>query len=418
MGKNKHISSYSTPDGRRYRVYFVLNGVRFRKSGLLSRKEAEILYVSVRSKILSGDWDCKNNVLESYRNINVEKALRVYWKKISNSNQYRLGSLKSKQVHLNTLRKILGAKTKLQTLTDYKVKAKLSAYQIKHELTVSYLNTLTGFWNKFIEYATEFGLCDHLEVLPWNKTYRSLKEDKFLTKRELEEFFSVFDDRPHNQFWYRYFKVMFLLALRVNECSALRWDDICFQSRTILIQRTLVKNTKYKNVTNPVKNDKVVRLPLSNEAYHLLMEHKYFCETYTQKGKFLYKGYPIVFVGRSNKTYMDYCSVRNALQRYKGMTSITHRIRTHDFRRSFTQLALEAGVGVRFLSQYTRHEPETLLKCYSIVRSHYFMEHFSNFNPMNSTKEYIFQPETNSSHTLQAELEINSDDLERPLLKV
>lgn len=417
MGKNKHISSYSTPDGRRYRVYFVLNGVRFRKSGLISRKEAEILYVSVRSKILSGDWNDRCNVLESYKNIKLSQALKMYWKKISNSNQYRLGSLTSKKVHLNTLEKILGPKTMLKTLSDYKVKQKLSSYQINKELSVSYLNTLTGCWNKFVEFGQEFGLHDHLETLPWTKTYHNLKEDRFLTRDELEEFFSVFDPKPHNQYWRRYFKLLFLLALRVNECSALRWDDVCFRTKTILIQRTLVKTTKYKKVTNPVKNDKVTRLPLSQEAYNILMEQKYFLETYTCKGKFLYRGNVLVFPSRGSKTYLDYCSVRNALQRYKGKTGITHRIRTHDFRRSFTQLALEAGVGVRFLSQYTRHEPETLLKCYSIVRSHYFMEHFANFDPLNSTKEYIFQPEANSSHTLEAEIEINSEDLERPLLK-
>ena len=45
------------------------------------------------------------------------------------------------------------------------------------------------------------------------------------------------------------------------------------------------------------------------------------------------------------------------------------------------------------------------------------MEHFANFDPLNSSKEYIFQPEANSSQPLEAEIEINSEDLERPLLK-
>ena len=379
-------------------------GTRFRKSNLLSRNEAEQLYASVRSQILNGTWNDQKNTLEQYRDIKVDDAFRLYYKRIKSTGEYKKSSIYTRRDVLNRLRKILGKNTRLSTLTDYKVKRKLIDYQIKREVSNGYVNNIIGVWNQFIGWAYEYGIQEHLTALKWTKTHSKKTEDSFLTQEELERFFSVFrQDKGHERIWWRYFKVMFNLALRVGELHALRWEDINFPQRRITIQRTMVRNIGYGTTTQRVKNGVVTTLPLTDETYNILLDQREYVRNTKIRGdnRLLESG--LVFPSRLSGKMMDWANAYMLIKRYKKRTGIQKNITTHTFRRSFVLIALENGINLRILAHYTRHNPETLLHHYTTVREDYFYQQFSNFHPLERAERHNILPKLDNGFLIEGE---------------
>ena len=408
MTNNKHIQSYKTSKGRRYKIVFTLMGTRFRKSNLLSRVEAEQLYASVRSQILNGSWSDQKNTLEQYRNIKVDEAFRKYYKKVKSSGEYKKSSVYTRRIMLNKLKKIIGENTKLSTLSDYKVKRKINDYHIQNELTQSYVNNIIGVWNQFITWANDYGLQEHLSPLKWRKSHSKKTEDSFLTREELDRFYSAFrQNKDHETYWWRYFKVIFNLALRVGELHALRWEDINFPERRITIARTMVRSIGNRATTSTVKNGVVTTLPLTDETYNILMEQREWVLKTKIKGDDRLRNSGLVFPSRLSGKMIDWSHPNVVIKRYKKRVGIQKKVTTHTFRRSFCLIALESGINLRILAHYTRHNPETLLHHYTAVRDDYFYHRFTNFTPLESKgdgaeRDNIF-PKLESGFLLEGE---------------
>ena len=388
MVKNNHIQSYKTSKGRRYKIVFTLMNVRFRKSNLISREEAERLYASVRSQILNGTWNDQKNTLESNRHIKIENVFRIYFKKIKTTGRYKKSSIYDRRIKLNLLKKILGSNTKLSTLTDYKVKKKINTYHIQRECSQAYINHIIGVWNQFVKWANDYGYAEHLTPLKWEKVHSKKTEEVFLTRQELERFFSTFRrDKKHEMFWYRYYKVLFNLALRQGELHALRWEDINFPERRITISRTMVRRLGYGLATQRTKNGIITTLPLTDETYKILLDQRDYVRNTKIKGdnRLLESG--LVFPSRMSAKMMDHSSPQNVLPRYRKRSGIKKKITSHTFRRSFCLLAIESGINLRILAHYTRHNPQTLLIHYTAVRDDYFYQRFTNFSPLESKKK-------------------------------
>jgi len=388
MTNNKHIQSYKTSRGRRYKIVFTLMGTRFRKSNLLSRVEAEQLYASVRSQILNGTWDDQKNTLEQYRNIKVREAFKKYYKKVKSSGEYKKSSVYTRRVMLNKLGKILGNNTKLTTLTDYKVKRKIDDYHIQNEVSQAYVNHIVGIWNQFITWAYEYGIQEHFTAIKWKKTHSKKTEESFLTREELERFYSgINQNKDHERYWFRYFKVLFNLALRVGELHALRWEDINFPERRITIARTMVRDIGNRASTSRVKNGVVTTLPLTDETYNILLQQKEWVFNTKVRGDYRLRNSGLVFPSRLSGKMIDWGHPNVVIRRYKKRVGLQKKITTHTFRRSFCLIALESGINLRILAHYTRHNPETLLHHYSTVREDYFYQRFTNFTPLESKGE-------------------------------
>jgi len=412
MSKQDHIKSYNTSKGKRYSVSFRLMGQRFRKSNLLTKEEAERLYINVRSQIINGTWNEQKEALSSFSNINIEAAFNLYYKRIKSTNIYKSSSLYTKRDLLNRLRKILGKNTKVKTLTDYKVKKKIDTYHIQKELTPEYINHLIGVWNQFVKWSLDYNIQEHLSPLKWIKTNTQKGEDSFLTREELRSFFNVFSQKPHERVYYRTFKVCFNLALRIGELAALRWEDIDWERRQIIIARTMVKSIGKGRATNRVKAGNPTILPLTAETYALLLEQKEYTENTKVKGEYRYRNSGLVFPSRSTAKMLDWSIANMVLKRFFKRTGINKKISSHTLRRSFCLIALEQGINIKVLSQYTRHNAETLLKHYSAVRGEYFMRTFESFQPLLPTGKANIRSISQPEQPLEAENLINIGELE------
>ena len=79
-------------------------------------------------------------------------------------------------------------------------------------------------------------------------------------------------------------ELAFYTGMRVGELAALKWEDIDYKNRYIIVQRSEKQSRKTKEYFfSTTKNDKVRKIPLTENMIEVLKEAK----AYSVKGRFL-----------------------------------------------------------------------------------------------------------------------------------
>ena len=162
------------------------------------------------------------------------------------------------------------------------------------------------------------------------------------------------DDRE----WYALFLTLALTGTRVSEATALKWDDVEFDSGVIRIRRA-----HWKGIVGSPKTGSVRSAPLPDELAEVLKAHRR--DLVQRQAPGLKDGW----VFPSNKgTLIRGSSLRKPLQRALTKADITDRFTVHGFRRTFNNLMRQVASG-EVVRSITGHVTERMTEHYSHVEA-------------------------------------------------
>ena len=244
--KLKHIKKYKKGSDILYMIDFQCRGVRFRRRGYVSRKEALLIASKARQEILIGTYK-----EEDYNTVYQCSTIKEYfekhywestrWTLKDSTRKVRLGIWKS------SILKYWGNKR----LDSVNQKTLNQWYKVKAESgnSAAYIANQYHFLLHLIKHSFETG---YLLRLPETKApkYKRIKKS-FLNIIELNKILNTdTGSKAHSLV-----SVLFYQALRLGEALALTVSDIDFKNGTVRIDKRV-----YDGKIGTVKNNKVMEI--------------------------------------------------------------------------------------------------------------------------------------------------------------
>lgn len=182
---------------------------------------------------------------------------------------------------------------------------------------------------------------DIQNIMPKVDRPRNLEPKKEMQVWSPDEFKS-FINCVENPVFSALFTTLYLTGCRRNEATALTWEDINFESKTIRINKSVTHKTEKGSfaITTPKNQGSVrtVSIPSS------LSEQLYRLKNNAQQGEFVFGGNRPV-----PKTNID-TAFKSAINKSK-----VKRIRIHDLRHSCASLLISKGVSIVAVSRRLGH---------------------------------------------------------------
>jgi integrase len=180
-------------------------------------------------------------------------------------------------------------------------------------------------------------------------------EVEVFTRDELARLLAVAErDFPE---WHAFILCLARTGLRLGEAVALRWNDVDFQERVILVRRSQRKG----RVSEP-KSGKGRRVDMSSQLTTVLRGHKSF-----QDAEAVLRGQPMperVFSGRRGLPVGDDSFRRHVWAPVLRRAMLRYR-KPHTLRHTFASLLIEAGEPLTYIQkQLGHHSPAFTLNVY------------------------------------------------------
>lgn len=167
-------------------------------------------------------------------------------------------------------------------------------------------------------------------------------EMKFYTPEEFKKFISC----EHDLEYITLFKTLYFCGLRLGEITALTWDDIDFEKKTLSITKAISRVDGEYVKSRPKTQTSIRTLPMPNS----LFEH--YVEYYNQsKAYYGFKNSWYVF-GQTKPINGE--NLRNRKTRIAKLAGVK-QIRLHDFRHSCASLLINNGANVMVVAKYLGH---------------------------------------------------------------
>lgn len=208
----------------------------------------------------------------------------------------------------------------------------------KDNLHVSTLNKVNTILKNIFNYAMKYyDLPNNYAKIVGNFQTKNgeIKKDKdkirYITLEEFNQFIEIAD----NELYKVFFTFLFYTGCRKGEAMALKWTDIDFNNKQIIIDKTLYTKIKGGFSETSTKNNKNRRVKMSNTLYDSLISHK-------RKQK-KYKDFNENWYVFGNTKYLSTTSIdryKNLYIERSGITAIT----IHEFRHSHVSLLINEYV--------------------------------------------------------------------------
>ena len=238
--------------------------------------------------------------------------------------------------------------------------------KMERSLSKASIRIVTASLCACLNHAREDG---HIRENPANrltKLYRQAKplhpEIQPLTAAEVPLFLQ--SAREHTPEYYELFLTLAHTGVRSGECAGLQWGDFDFNSKFVIVRRTVTPDGRIENT----KTDRVRRVDLSDELVAALKDLRRRRKAeYLNRGKneipewvFLSPG-RITYdeegkpVGREEGKRVDMHNVKSRAFRLVLEKAGLRRIRLHDLRHSYASILISAGVSPAYVQQQLGH---------------------------------------------------------------
>ncbi len=224
---------------------------------------------------------------------------------------------------------------------------------------------------KYTPYVAQFCLKISRAVCNYSVKHKRIKENKFLALNnvvvapkgsehltEAQEKEILKRCKELYPKYYAFFCTLMGTGMRIGEVFALEVSDIDFENRYINVNKQFTKG-KFKNGTKnragivKVNERKVY---ITNDIIAVLKEHI----------KSLPEGAKILFPSQVNGYLSDTNIRRRVWQPLLNYVGITDRVRLHDLRGSYVDIAINNGASIKFVqNQLGHHKAETTLNVYA-----------------------------------------------------
>lgn len=278
--KDPEITQYTLQNGQTYfrlKTYVGTNPetgkpIKVTRSKLKSRKEAELL----RNKLKAQGPAAVANKLEiSSQRKTVEDVYNIW---LENMKLEVRGSTlgRFKDTWKNQTQPEFGNNYIDEISSDH-IQNYVNSLASKYITYKSIANQL----HRLIRYAIYRHWCerDPFDFVLMPKRSAKSKRDtshNFYELDELKHFLEVAKD--YSPMKYTFFLTVASLGCRRSEALALKWSDIDFDRKTVMIQRTVAKDSNGKKTIDDVKNGVHHMVPMSDNLYQILQEYKKDCE--------------------------------------------------------------------------------------------------------------------------------------------
>ena len=278
--KDPEITQYTLQNGKTYfrlKTYIGTNPetgkpIKVTRSKLKSRKEAELLRNKLKAQ---GPTAVANKLKVSTERKTVEDVYKIW---LDNMKLEVRGSTLSrfKDTWRNQTQPEFG-NNYIDNISPDHIQNYVNSLASKYVTYKSIANQL----HRLIRYAIFRHWCDKdpFDFVLMPKRSAKQKRDtshNFYELDELKHFLEVAKD--YSPMKYTFFLTVASLGCRRGEALALKWSDIDFDRKAVMIQRTVAKDSNGKKTIDDVKNGVHHLVPLSDNLYQILKEYKQNCE--------------------------------------------------------------------------------------------------------------------------------------------
>ena len=163
----------------------------------------------------------------------------------------------------------------------------------------------------------------------------------YFTECDFRLFLSVVEDKDFRELCI----TGLLTGLRLGELISLRWKDLDFTTRVIMVRNT-------ENFTTKTRKNRVV--PMSDELYDLLKKRKetlrYECET-------------VFYDGRGNPLKEE--TITHKFKKYIRRGGLNDKLHFHSLRHSFASALVSSGVSLYAVQKLLGHSSSKTTEIYS-----------------------------------------------------
>ena len=278
--KDPEITQYTLQNGKTYfrlKTYVGTNPetgkpIKVTRSKLKSRKEAELLRNKLKAQ---GPTAVANKLKISDERKTVEDVYKIW---LDNMKLEVRGSTLSrfKDTWRNQTQPEFG-NNYIDNISPDHIQNYVNSLASKYVTYKSIANQL----HRLIRYAIFRHWCDKdpFDFVLMPKRSAKQKRDtshNFYELDELKHFLEVAKD--YSLMKYTFFLTVASLGCRRGEALALKWSDIDFDRKAVMIQRTVAKDSNGKKTIDDVKNGVHHLVPMSDNLYQILKEYKQDCE--------------------------------------------------------------------------------------------------------------------------------------------
>ena len=359
QGKNGISYTYCIEAGRD------ANGKRQRKtkSGFKTKAQAQKAGLKMLNELLLG-----NNIIES--TITFEQYADEWLKKKGNVKPNTLAVIKSA---ISTAVNYFG-NCKLKDITLYQYECFLNDYAQTH--SKNSLNITDIYIKQIFASAKKYGvICknptDDAIKPKFAASYEKNITDKYLSTDELMSFLNVAKQKSQrkHQYFYYYCRLLAYTGLRIGEASALIWDNVSFEDKTLTIEATLFYGKKpYTRQLSPKTDTSRRTIRLDDNTLKLLKEWKnlqlQLRMKYGTRGTDDNINYVFTSININNRFEMPISNNRVAyLIKSTGIKAgIKKNIHPHIFRHTHASLLAEAGTQLEVISQRLGHSSSNITR--------------------------------------------------------
>ncbi|WP_153124604.1 site-specific integrase [Peribacillus tepidiphilus] len=364
------FQKYDTKKGERW-MFVIENGIdpqtgarqRIVRRGFKKKKDAQDAATELEYQLGKRKMNLKNDI--------TFEEMADEWLEIYSETKVKISTIRVRKHEIGHLNSYF-AKYKIKDITKRMYQNALNDLKKNKKLAHNTISGIHSTGKMIFKRAMEQDLLlvDPTEYayIPGDKTTveeieNTSIEDKYLEKHELNLFLE-----KAKEFGKDYYVMFFTLAwtgLRVGELLALKWKDIDFQERTIIVTKTYYNptNSTKKFQLLPPKTKKSIRtIDIEDEVIEVLKKHQLKQkELKLQIGNDYYdEGF--VF-GRLNPPYYGYPhfikTVELRMEKIlKHIPSITKKLTPHSLRHTHTSLLAEAGVDLLQIMERLGHADE------------------------------------------------------------
>lgn len=180
-------------------------------------------------------------------------------------------------------------------------------------------------------------------------------------KGNLKLFLDFIHHDSFYSFYEPFFIVLFYTGMRIGECCALTWDDIDLKNRIIYINKTQIRLDGKIYIGSPKSQSSYREIPMNDIVYECLSDMKknnnsrHFLPVINDTGRECRLVSEFLFFSTRNKILTE-STVRQAIKHIvKKENNKLKEFVPHQSRHTFTSLAYEAGIDVKYTSMILGH---------------------------------------------------------------
>lgn len=359
-------------DGRftyRYSVEVVVNGKRTRKQketpAFPTAKEAYNAGILIEANRLTGKViDEKNTTLKDW----IERWLKDY----EIEREPTIGTLRSRKIGLNSLKKYLGELTKIKDITADEYQQYLN--NLKRDgrkrgtIQQYHASALMMFKDAVRKEVISNNPADGAIVPAFKTTLTQIEAGltdipKFLEKKQLRHFLQIvrFRGKPQE---YNIFLTLAYTGLRIGELAALKVSDFNENDRTLSITKNLVVHGSVKNYRlGPPKNNSSIRkVSIGESVIKAIKSQLAWRDSKIQDG-LVTEDHGFIFWSVHNPGYP--CCFSNLTDRFKELlelAKLSKELTPHSLRHTHVSLLAEAGEQLAVIQERLGHKNDEITK--------------------------------------------------------